>query len=88
MRVNIDLDAPTTTTVQIEWIDSVSATATGNKIYRDDIEIADIGMGVQVYQDDTAETGTTYKYEVQAYSATDETTQEVTGVNTQTITTA
>lgn len=81
--------------VEIEWIDSVSPAATGNKIYRDtvpttgEVEIADIANGIQIYQDNTVAPGTEYKYEVQAHDgAGDETTLETVGVNTQFITTA
>lgn len=69
-------------TVRITWIDSVSPGVTGHKIYRDDVLLIDIpGMGVQTHDDTTALGGNTHKYEVQAYTATDETTDEVQGVN-------
>lgn len=81
--------------VEIEWIDSVSPAATGNKIYRDtvpptgEVEIADIANGIQIYEDATADPGTEYKYEVQAHDgAGGETTQEVQGENMEYITTA
>jgi len=75
------------TTVRITWIDSVTPGVTGHKVYRDDIEIADVGLLVQTYDDATAAADTTYKYEVQAYTAIGESIIETLGVNTQNITT-
>lgn len=86
--INLDATPPASTTVRVTWKDSVSAGVIGHKVYRDDVEIADVGMGVEVWYDDTAEKGATYKYEVQAYSASDETTTETIGVNVKSITTA
>jgi len=74
-------------TVRITWVDSVTPGVTGHKIYRDDIEIADIGMAIQTYDDTTAVEDSTYKYEVQAYTATGESTDETLGVNMNNITT-
>ena len=75
-------------TVRITWIDSVTPGVIGHKVYRDDVEIADVGLLVQTYDDTTAAIGTTYKYEVQAYTATVESTDETLGVNMNNITTA
>ena len=75
-------------TVRITWIDSVTPGVTGHKVYRDDIEIADVGLAVQTFDDTTALGETTYKYEVQAYTATGESTDEILGVNTDNITTS
>ena len=74
-------------TVRTTWIDSTTPGVIGTKIYRDDVEIGDVGNGVQVWDDSTAETGTEYKYEVQAYTQNEESTAEIEGVNVETITT-
>jgi hypothetical protein len=74
-------------TITLNWVDSISPGATGVKIYRDDIEIGDVPVGTQQFQDDTAVETTRYKYEVQAYNAETETTLEVPEVNVQYITT-
>jgi len=75
-------------TVRITWVDSVTPGVTGHKIYRDDVELADVGLLVQTYDDTTAAEDTTYKYEVQAYTATGESIIETLGVNMNNITTA
>jgi len=75
-------------TVRITWIDSVTAGVTGHKIYRDDVEVGDVGLLVQTYDDTTALAETTYKYEVQAYTDTGESVDETLGVNMDNITTA
>lgn len=80
-------EATLSTSVQITWVDSVDGDVIGHKVYRDDVEIADVGLGVQTYTDDTAEPGTTYKYEVQAYTALTESVEEQLGVNMDNITT-
>jgi hypothetical protein len=68
-------------TVRITWTDSVTPETEGYKIYRDDIEIGDVGTGVQTFDDVNAVDGETYKYEVQGYSPTGESTDEVEGSN-------
>ena len=73
-------------TVRITWVDSTTPGVIGTKIYRQNLKIGDVGNGVQTFDDDTALVGETYKYEVQAYTATDESTAEVIGVNTENIT--
>ena len=74
-------------TVRVTWIDSVTAGVVGTKIYRDDVEIGDVLNGVETFDDDTADDAATYKYEVQAYTSTGESTAEVQGVNVENITT-
>lgn len=72
-------------TVRITWIDSATLGVLGTKIYRNDIEIGDVGNGIQTFDDINAVEGTTYKYEVQAYTSTLESTDENIGVNVDTI---
>ena len=72
-------------TVRITWIDSTTLGILGTKVYRDDVEIADIANGVQTFDDINAGEGITYKYEVQAYTSTLESTEENIGVNVETI---
>jgi len=73
-------------TVRITWIDSITPGVIGHKVYRDDVELTDLGIGVQTYDDLTAIAGATYKYEVQAYTTTGESIDETLGVNTDNIT--
>jgi hypothetical protein len=73
-------------TARITWIDSVSAGVTNHKIYRDDVLLANLGLGIQTYDDTTAVLDQTYKYEVQALNADGESTDETIGVNVQNIT--
>ena len=72
-------------TVKITWVDSTTLGILGTKVYRDDIEIADVGNGIQTFDDVNAQDGATYKYEVQAYTSTLESTDETIGVNVETI---
>lgn len=68
-------------TVKAIWTDSATPGVLGNKIFRDDVEIADVAQGVQELEDSGASPDTNHKYEIQAYTATHESNKEELKVN-------
>lgn len=74
------------TDIRTTWVDSTTVGVIGAKVFRDDVEIADVGIGVEVWDDDTALENVLYKYTVQGYTASTISNGEVSGVNTDTIT--
>ena len=74
--------------IRITWINSTTPETIGHKVYRNDTELlfdTPVGDGIKEYTDNAAPDGVETKYEIQAYTSTAESTDEVDGENMDTI---